>query len=171
MNVLVVNAGSSSLKYQLFDTTTDKVLAKGICERIGIEGGKIEHKRSREYASHIMEAIYTNTPYRIGGNVLNRGVITNLPYDACVEVTFLVDGKGIHPTFVGELPLQLAAMNSSNIYPQMLTIEAAHTMKKETIYQAAMMDPHTGAQLSTDEIVALCDELFEAHEKAGYPIF
>ena len=134
-------------------------------------GGKVEHKRSREYASYIMESIYTNTPYKIGGNVLNHGVITNLPYDACVEVPCLVDGKGIHPTFVGELPLQLAAMNCSNIYPQMLTIEAAHTMKKETIYQAAMMDPHTGAQLSTDEIVALCDELYEAHEKAGYPIF
>ena len=134
-------------------------------------GGKVEHKRSREYASYIMESIYTNTPYKIGGNVLNHGVITNLPYDACVEVPCLVDGKGIHPTFVGELPLQLAAMNCSNIYPQMLTIEAAHTMKKETIYQAAMMDPHTGAQLSTDEIVALCNELYEAHEKAGYPIF
>ena len=134
-------------------------------------GGKVEHKRSREYASYIMESIYTNTPYKIGGNVLNRGVITNLPYEACVEVPCLVDGKGIHPTFVGELPLQLAAMNCSNIYPQMLTIEAAHTRKKETIYQAAMMDPHTGAQLSTDEIVALCNELYEAHEKAGYPIF
>ena len=96
-------------------------------------GGNVEHKRSREYASYIMESIYTNTPYRIGGNVLNRGVITNLPYEACVEVPCLVDGKGIHPTFVGELPLQLAAMNASNIYPQMLTIEAAHTMKKEKI--------------------------------------
>ncbi len=134
-------------------------------------GGKIEHTRSHEYASHIMEAIYTNKPYKIGGNVLNRGVISNLPYDACVEVPCLVDGEGIHPTYVGELPLQLAAMNSSNIYVQMLTIEAAHTMDKKKIYQAAMMDPHTGAQLSTDEIVALCDELFEAHEKAGYPIF
>ena len=136
-----------------------------------MSGGKIEHTRSREYASHIMEAIYTNKPYKIGGNVLNRGVITNLPYDACVEVPCLVDGEGIHPTFVGELPLQLAAMNSSNIYAQMLTIEAAHTMDKKKIYQAAMMDPHTAAELSTDEIVALCDELFEAHEKAGYPIF
>ena len=83
----------------------------------------------------------------------------------------MVDGEGIHPTYVGPLPLQLAAMNSSNIYAQMLTIEAAHEMSREKIYQAAMMDPHTGAQLSTDEIVALCDELFEAHEKAGYPIF
>ena len=136
-----------------------------------MSGGKIEHTRSKEYASHIMEAIYTNTPYKIGGNVLNRGVITNLPYDACVEVPCLVDANGIQPTFVGALPLQLAAMNSSNIYAQMLTIEAAHTMDKQKIYQAAMLDPHTAAQLSTDEIVSLCDELFEAHEKAGYPIF
>ena len=136
-----------------------------------MSGGKIEHTRSKEYASHIMEAIYTNKPYKIGGNVLNRGVISNLPYDACVEVPCLVDGEGIHPTYVGALPTQLAAMNSSNIYAQMLVIEAAHEMSKEKLYQAAMMDPHTGAQLSTDEIVALCDELFEAHEKAGYPIF
>ena len=136
-----------------------------------MSGGKIEHKRSLEYASHIMEAIYTNKPYKIGGNVINNGVISNLPKDACVEVPCLVDGEGIHPTYVGELPLQLAAMNSSNIYCQMLTIEAAHTKDKKKIYQAAMMDPHTGAQLSTDEIIALCDELFEAHEKAGYPIF
>lgn len=136
-----------------------------------MSGGKIEHKRSLEYASHIMEAIYTNKPYKIGGNVINNGVISNLPKDACVEVPCLVDGEGIHPTYVGELPLQLAAMNSANIYCQMLTIEAAHTKDKKKIYQAAMMDPHTGAQLSTDEIIALCDELFEAHEKAGYPIF
>lgn len=136
-----------------------------------MSGGKIEHTRSKEYASHIMEAIYTNKPYKIGGNVINNGVIANLPYDACVEVPCLVDGNGVTPTLVGELPLQLAAMNSSNIYAQMLTIEAAHTMDKKKIYQAAMLDPHTGAQLSPDEIVALCDELFEAHEKAGYPIF
>ena len=136
-----------------------------------MSGGKVEHTRSREYASRIMEAIYTNKPDTIGGNVINNGVITNLPYNACVEVLCLVDGKGIHPTFVGELPLQLAAMNSSNIYPQMLTIEAAHEMSREKVYQAAMMDPHTAAQLSTDEIVAMCDELIEAHEKAGYPVF
>lgn len=136
-----------------------------------MSGGKIEHGRSREYASHIMEAIWTDTPYKIGGNVLNGGVITNLPKEACVEVPCLVDGRGIQPTFVGELPLQLAAMNSSNIYAQMLTIEAAHTMDKQKIYQAAMLDPHTASVLSTDEIVAMCDELFEAHEKAGYPVF
>ena len=134
-------------------------------------GGNVQHTRSLEYASHIMEAIVTNTPYKIGGNVLNRGCISNLPWDACVEVPCLVDNNGITPTYVGDLPLQLAAMNASNIYPQMLTIEAAHTGKRETLYQAAMMEPHTGAELSTDEIVSLCDELIEAHEKAGYPIF
>lgn len=136
-----------------------------------MSGDKVEHTRSKEYASYIMEAIYTNKPYTIGGNVLNHGVISNLPYEACVEVKCLVDGNGIQPTYVGNLPLQLAAMNSSNIYPQMLAIEAAHEMSREKLYQAVMMDPHTGAQLSTDEIVAMCDELIEAHEKAGYPVF
>ncbi len=137
-----------------------------------MEGGKIEHTRSREYASHIMEAIWTNKPYKIGGNVLNAGgLISNLPREACVEVPCLVDGNGITPTYVGALPTQLAAMNSSNIYCQMLTVEAAHECSMEKVYQAAMMDPHTGAQLSTDEIVALCDELKAAHEAAGYPIF
>ena len=135
-----------------------------------IHGAGIEHTRTKEYASYIMEAIVTGNPYVIGGNVLNHGSISNLPYDACVEVSCLVDHRGITPTRVGDLPLQLAAMNSSNIYPQMLTIEAAHTGRKEAVYQAAMMDPHTGAQLSTDEIVSLCDDLIEAHTAAGYPV-
>ena len=134
-------------------------------------GGNVTHTRSREYASHIMEAMWTNTPYTIGGNVINNGLIPNLPSEACVEVTCIVDINGITPTYAGPLPTQLAAMNSTNIYPQLLTIEAAHTGKRETLYQAAMMDPHTAAELSTDEIVAMCDELIEAHTKAGYPIF
>jgi len=129
-----------------------------------------EHVRSREYASRIMEAMVTNAPYKIGGNVLNHGLIPNLPKEACVEVPCMVDANGVTPLYVGELPLQLAAMNASNIYPQLLTIEAAHTGKKDTIYQAAMMDPVTGAQLSTDEIVSLCDELIAAHTAAGFPI-
>jgi len=136
-----------------------------------MNGGNVQHVRSHEYASHIMEAIMTNRPYKIGGNVINHGCISNLPANACVEVPCIVDNNGITPTYVGDLPLQLAAMNSTNIYPQMLTIEAAHTGKIEYLYQAAMMDPHTGAQLSTDEIVALCNDLVEAHTNAGYPIF
>ena len=135
-----------------------------------MQGGNITHERSKEYASRIMEAMVTNVPYKIGGNVINNGLISNLPKDACVEVPCMVDRNGIHPTYIGELPLQLAAMNSTNIYPQMLTIEAAHTGKKEAVYQAAMMDPHTGAQLSTDEIVSLCNDLIEAHTNAGYPV-
>ena len=133
--------------------------------------GNVTHERSREYASHIMQAMVTNQPYQIGGNVINHGMIPNLPDLACVEVPCMVNANGIIPTYVGELPLQLAAMNSSNIYPQMLTIEAAHTGSRETLYQAAMMDPHTGATLSTDEIVSLCNDLIEAHTNAGYPIF
>ena len=133
--------------------------------------GNIEHTRSKEYASRIMEAIVTDTPYRIGGNVLNNGLISNLPSDACVEVPCLVDGDGIHPTYVGRLPVQCAAMNMTNINPQLLTIEAAVTKKKEHIYQAAMLDPHTSSELSIDDIISMCDELYEAHENAGYPIF
>ena len=135
-----------------------------------VRGEGLEHVRSREYASHIMESMVTDTPYKIGGNVINNGLITNLPREACVEVPCLVDAKGIHGTYIGDLPLQLAAMNASNIYPQLLTIEAAHTGKRDTIYHAAMMDPVTGAQLSTDEIVSMCDELIEAHTAAGFPI-
>lgn len=124
---------------------------------------KITHEPSEEYASRIMEAIVTNKPYKIGGNVINNGLISNLPDDACVEVPCLVDGSGITPCYVGELPLQLAAMNISNIMPQLLTIQAAVTRKKEDIYYAAMMDPHTSAELSLDDIVSMCDEMIDAH--------
>jgi len=133
-------------------------------------GGDILHKRSNEYASRIMEAIVTDTPYKIGGNVLNTGLIDNLPSDACVEVPCLVDGGGIHPIHVGRLPVQCAAMNMTNINAQLLTIEAAVTGKREHIYQAAMLEPHTAAELSIDDIIKMCDELYEAHESAGYPI-
>ena len=137
-----------------------------------LNGGDIKHERSHEYASRIMEAIVTNTPYEIGGNVMNTGgLIENLPHDACVEVPCLVDGHGIHPCRVGRLPVQCAAMNMTNINSQLLTIEAAVTGKMEHVYQAAMLDPHTGAELSIDEIIKMCDELYEAHTAAGYPIF
>jgi len=135
-----------------------------------LNGGDIEHNRSNEYASHIIEAVATNTPYSIGGNVLNNGLITNLPSKAVVEVPCLVDGRGISPTFVGELPIQLAAMNNANISCQLLTIEAAVTGKREHLYQAAMFDPHTAAELSIDDIISMCDEMIAAHESAGFKI-
>ena len=129
-----------------------------------IEKGVKEHTRSHEYASRIMEAIVTGNPYQIGGNVLNTGrLITNLPEDACVEVPCLVNGSGVHPCFVGALPVQCAAMNMTNINVQLLTIEAAATKKKEHIYQAAMLDPHTASELDIDTIKKMVDDLIEAH--------
>ena len=104
-----------------------------------------------------------NRPYKIGGNVLNTGLITNLPREACVEVPCLVDATGVTPCYVGDLPPQLAALNRTNINPQLMTIEAAVTRKREAVYQAALLDPHTSAELSIDDIVALCDDLIEAH--------
>ena len=135
-----------------------------------VNGGDISHERSREYASRIMEAMVTNVPYKIGGNVLNKGLITNLPSDACVEVPCMVDGNGIHPTVIGDLPLQLAAMNQTNINTQLLTIRAAVTRKREDIYMAAMLEPRCAAQLSIDDIVKMCDELIDAHAASGFPV-
>ena len=129
-----------------------------------IQDPHITHERSREYASHIMESMITGEPYKIGGNVLNTGLITNLPSDACVEVPCLVDRSGITPCHVGRLPVQLAAMNTSNINVQLLTIEAARTRSKDALYQAAMMDPHTASELSIDDIVSMCDEMLDAHK-------
>lgn len=125
--------------------------------------GKITHERSHEYASRIMEAIVTNQAYEIGANVMNHGLIDNLPADACVEVPCLVNGSGVHPCHIGKLPTQLAAMNMTNINPQLLTIEAALTEDRQKIYQAAFLDPHTSAELSLDDIIKMCDELIEAH--------
>ncbi len=123
----------------------------------------LTHERSREYASHIMEAMETNIPTQIGGNVLNKGLITNLPQNACVEVPCLVDRNGIQPTVIGDLPEQCAALNRTNINVQLMTIEAAMTLRKDAIYQAVMLDPHASAELSIDDIVSMCDELIEAH--------
>lgn len=128
-----------------------------------LKDGKITHERSREYASYIMEAVVTNKPYQIGGNVLNTGLIDNLPSDACVEVPCMINAKGVNPCHVGRLPVQLAAMNQTNINVQLLTIEAARTRDKNYIYQAAMLDPHTAAELNIDDIRGMCDELIEAH--------
>ncbi len=128
-----------------------------------LAGGVKEHTRSKEYASRIMEAMVTGNPYKIGGNVLNNGLITNLPAEACVEVPCLVDGHGIHPCHVGALPVQCAAMNMTNINVQLLTIEAARTLKKDHIYQAAMLDPHTGSELDIDTIKKMVDDLIQAH--------
>ena len=129
-----------------------------------LESGVKEHSRSGEYASHIMQSVVENKPYQIGGNVLNKDhLIANLPAEACVEVPCLVNGHGVHPCHVGALPVQCAAMNMTNINVQLLTIEAARTLKKDHIYQAAMLDPHTGSELDIDTIKRMVDDLIQAH--------
>jgi len=126
----------------------------------------LEHKRSHEYASHIMESIVTGAPYKIGGNVLNTGgCIENLPKEACVEVPCLVDNSGIRACHVGKLPVHLAAMNMTHINVHLITMEAAYTKKRDAIYHAAMLEPHTAAELSLDDIVAMVDELLLAHKQ------
>jgi len=128
-----------------------------------VNNPRLDHERSEEYASYIMEAVVENKPYKIGGNVLNNGAIPNLPDEACVEIPCLVDGSGVTPCHVGRLPEQLAALNRTNVNVHLLTIEAVVTKKKENIYYAAMLDPHTSSELSIDDIKNLCDDLIEAH--------
>lgn len=128
-----------------------------------VNNKNLDHERTHEYASYILDAMETDTPFKIGGNVMNTGLIPNLPKEACVEVPCMVDASGITPTYVGNLPPQCAALNLTNINTQLLTIEAAITGKKEHIYHAALLDPHTSSELSIDEIVSLCDDLIEAH--------
>ncbi len=128
-----------------------------------VQDTALTHSKTQEFAAYIITAMETDRPYRIHGNVLNTGLITNLPRNACVEVPCLVDRNGINPCFVGDLPEQCAAINRTNINVQLMTIQAAVTKKKEYIYMAAMLDPHTGAELSQDDIISLCDDLIVAH--------
>lgn len=128
-----------------------------------VHNGSLEHTRSEEYASYIIDGIVNGNATVIAGNVLNKGLITNLPEECCVEVPCLVDKNGIQPTVVGDLPTQLAALNRTNINVQELTVEAAITLEKDKIYQAALMDPHANSELSISEIKAMVDDLIEAH--------
>ena len=129
-----------------------------------LEGEKpIEVERSNEYAAGIIHAATTGKPALIYGNVPNEGLIANLPPECVVEVPCHVDRNGVQPIKVGRLPPQLAAVIRSSVSVQELTVAAAMTRKREYIYQAALMDPHTAAELSPDQIWHLCDDLIEAH--------
>lgn len=119
--------------------------------------------RSVDFGSLIIHSIETDTPRTIYGNVPNHGLISNLPDNCCVEVPCLVDRNGVQPTQVGNLPPQLAAIIQTNINVQTLTVEAALSKKREHIYHAAMLDPHTAAELDLEQIWSLVDELIEAH--------
>ena len=128
-----------------------------------VHNPKLSHKRSHEYGSYIMEAMETGNSVTIGGNVLNNGLITNLPSKSVVEVACLVDKNGVQGTHVGDLPEQCAALNRTNINVHLLAIEAALSKSKDALYQAAYMDPHTSAELPLDQIRSLCDDLIKAH--------
>jgi alpha-galactosidase len=124
---------------------------------------RMEVARSKEYAAGIMLAEITGEPIVINGNVENRGYIDNLPDGICVEVPCLIDHNGVQPVRVGRLPPQLAALMQTNINVQQLTVEAIVTGRMEHAKHAAMLDPHTAAELSLEEISDLVDELLEAH--------
>lgn len=123
----------------------------------------LEVEKSNEYAAAIIHGMVTGTNHLIYGNVRNDGLISNLPFNAAVEVPCHVDRNGIQPVKVGKVPVQLAAVMRWQINVQELTVEAALSGKREHIYHAALMDPHTAAELAPDEIRALCDELIAAH--------
>ncbi len=132
--------------------------------RQDLEGGKpIDVCRSNEYAAGIIHAAVTGKPALIYGNVPNDGLIENLPPECIVEVPCHVDRNGIQPTRIGRIPSQLAAVMRLSISVQELTVEAALTGKRERIYQAALLDPHTSAELSPDEIWDMVDDLIEQH--------
>ena len=140
-------------------------LAAWESERAALERGELDeaYERSPEYGSLIIHSMETGIPRVVYGNVANRGLIDNLPQGCCVEVPCLVDKSGLQPTKIGRMPPHLAALQQTNINVQSLVVEAALTGKREHIYHAAMLDPHTAAELSLEQIWSLVDDLIEAH--------
>lgn len=136
---------------------------QGLRARLEDPDRPLNVRPSHEYGSAIIHSLETGEPCEINGNVANRGLITNLPDGCCVEVPCTVDGEGIHPHAVGEIPPQLAALMQTNINVQALTVEAALTGRRDHVHHAAMLDPHTAAQLDLDQIAALVDELLAEH--------
>jgi alpha-galactosidase len=137
---------------------------EALSQRLKSEEQALEIERSVEYGSLIIHSMETDTPRTVYGNVPNNGLISNLSPDCVVEVPCLVDRNGLQPTFIGSLPPHLAALIQTNVNVQRLTVEAALTRKKEHIYHAAMLDPHTAAELDLDQIWSLVDELIAAHK-------
>ena len=128
-----------------------------------IHNEELTHERSNEYAASIIEALETGKDFSFGGNVMNNGLIDNLPTDCCVEVTCLANAGGIQPTHVGSLPHQLAALNLRQISVHQLVVDAALTGKKDCIYQAALLDPRCSSELTIDETRNLVDDMIAAH--------
>ena len=127
------------------------------------QNAALDIARSHEYAASIIHATVTRQSCVINGNVPNQGLIDNLPDGCCVEVPCLVDANGVQPTHVGALPVQLAALMQTNINVQALVVEALATGRREHVYHAALLDPHTAAELAPDQICDLVDDLITAH--------
>jgi len=146
-------------------TRCELQIAEWEADKAALERGELDeaYERSQEYGSLIIHSMETGTPRVVYGNVANNGLIDNLPQGCCVEVPCLVDKSGLQPTKIGMMPPQLAAMQQTNINVQSLVVEAALTRKREHIYHAAMLDPHTAAELSLDQIWSLVDDLITAH--------
>ena len=124
---------------------------------------KIEVPNSVQYASQIINSIWTGTPSTIYGNISNKGFIPDLPEGCAVEVPCLIDAQGIHPNIVTDIPPQLIAIMRSNINVQELTVKALIAQDRQYVYHAAMMDPHTGAELDLDQIWQMVDSLLDEH--------
>jgi len=158
--------GESGAYYHWCRTIADKYAEHDV---LAFESTRIE-RRSVEYCSYIVEAVATGKPFRFMGNVRNDGYITNLPARACVEVPTFVDDTGLHPTVIGELPLQCAALCMTNINSQLLAAEAALRTDTELLVQAVALDPLTSAVCTLGEIREMCAEMLEA-ERAWLPNF
>ena len=126
---------------------------------------KIEVNQSHEYAAKIMDAVVTNNPVVIYGNIPNRGYVPQLPKGSAVEVPCLIDASGIQPTCINDIPPQLIALMRTNINVQELTVQALLTERRDFIYHAAMLDPHTASELDLDQIRSLVDELVTEHSE------
>ena len=127
------------------------------------ENKPMEVCQSHEYAAAIINSLENDVPVLVNGNVPNTGLISNLPQNSVVEIPCHIDKNGIQPMYIGELPLQLSALIMTNINVHQLAVEAALTGKKEHVYHAAMLDPHTAAELSLEEICNMVDEMLDAH--------
>jgi len=154
--------GGASGAYYKFSVAVQEKFTR--IDPLSIETGELE-PRSKEYCSYIIEAAETNRPFKLNGNVLNKNYITNLPNNVCVEIPIYVDREGLHPLTVGNLPVQLAAMNQSNITVQNLAVEAAINVDPELAFAAVSMDPLTSAVLNLTEIRNMTIEMFEAEAK------
>lgn len=153
---------SAALLSELRDAKI-KVMERSIEHTPQMIDGLRSFERSVEYGSTIIHSIETGQPRVINGNVINHQLIDNLPQGCAVEVPCLVDHNGVQPTRIGKLPVQLAALMRTNVNVQELVVEAVLKEKREHVYHAAMLDPHTAAVLDIEQIHAMVDELLIAH--------